>query len=94
MSLPLNMSKINLGDKVQDTVTGFKGIAIGRTTWLHGCDRLTVQPEGLTKEGKMFETQSFDEPQLIVLGSKKKKEGNHETGGPRPMVYQKESVKK
>lgn len=74
------MPKVNLGDKVKDTVTGFKGVAIGRTTWLHGCDRITVQPEGLTKEGKLYETQNFDEPQLVVIG-KKVKEGDHETGG-------------
>lgn len=47
------MSKINLGDKVKDSVTGFSGIAIGRTTWLHGCDRITVQPEGVDKQGKL-----------------------------------------
>ena len=88
------MSKINLGDKVKDTVTGFTGIAVGRTIWLYGCERITVQPEGLNKEGKTFESQSFDEPQLTVLKSKSKKEGNHKTGGPRPLVYQKEDVEK
>jgi hypothetical protein len=87
------MTKINLGDKVKDTVTGFVGIAIGRTTWLHGCDRITVQPTGLTKEGKVFEAQSFDEPQLEIIGKKVKKEGNHRTGGPRPEVFQKKIIK-
>ena len=89
-----NMIKINLGDKVKDAITGFKGIAIGRTTWLHGCDRITVQPEGVNKEGEIYESQTFDEPQLVLLTLKKKKEGNHNTGGPKPMVYQKENVKK
>lgn len=85
---------IKLGDKVQDTVTGFKGIAVGKTTWLHGCDRITVQPEGVNKEGKIFDAQSFDEPQLRVLAKKKKKEGSHKTGGPRPNVYQKTNITK
>ena len=75
------MSKINLGDKVKDSVTGFKGIAIGRMLWLHGCDRIIVQPEGLNKEGKPFDNHTFDEPQLIVIGKKKVKEGKHKTGG-------------
>jgi len=66
--------KINLGDKVKDTVTGFKGIAIARTIWLHGCARITVQPEGVQKDGKLYETQVFDEPQLIVLTVKKRPE--------------------
>lgn len=77
------MQKINLGDKVKDTVTGFTGIAVGRTVWLHGCNRISVQPEGVNKEGKVYEAQGFDEPQLIVVKAKKVKEGDHRTGGPR-----------
>ena len=88
------MSKINLGDKVKDPITGLVGIAVGRTTWLHGCDRIVVQPEGLTKEGKPFESLSVDEPQLVLIKPKKVKEGNHRTGGPRPEVYQRAGVKK
>ncbi len=73
---------INLGDKVKDSVTGFTGIAVGRTTWLHGCSRITIQPEGMTKEGKIYETCTFDEPQIEVLKIQKIKEGSHKTGGP------------
>lgn len=80
------MNKINLGDEVVDTITGFKGIAIGRTTWITGCDRISVQPKGVNKEGKLFETQSFDEPMLEVVKAKKIKEGTHKTGGPRSTV--------
>ena len=76
------MSKINLGDKVKDTITGFVGIAIGKTTWISGCDRITVQPIGLTKDGKTFETQSFDIDTLEVVKAKKVSEGQHRTGGP------------
>jgi hypothetical protein len=53
-----------------------------------------VQPEGLTKDGKLFEIQSFDEPQLKIFRHALKKEGNHETGGPRPEVVQKSTIKK
>jgi hypothetical protein len=82
--------EITLGSKVKDSVTGFTGIAIGRTIWLHGCARIMVQPEGVNKEGKTYESQSFDEPQLVVLKKAAKKEGAHNTGGPRPNVFQKE----
>lgn len=82
------MKSINLGDKVKDSVTGFVGIAIGRTVWLHGCNRITVQPEGVNKEGKTFESNSFDEPQLLVVKKAKVKEGSHNTGGPRQNVIQ------
>jgi len=85
---------INLGDKVKDSVTGFTGIAVGRTVWLHGCARVVIQPEGLNKEGKTFESQQFDEPQLIVIKAKKIKEGSHKTGGPKPDVSQKTHVSK
>ena len=82
------MQIIKLGDKVQDSVTGFKGIAVGRTTWLHGCNRIIVQPEGVDKNGKTYDSQNFDEPQLVILGPKKKvKEGNHDTGGPMPTPF-------
>lgn len=83
------MQKINLGDEVVDTVTGFKGIAIGRTTWLSGCDRITVQPKGINKEGKLFESQTFDEDLLDVVKPKKVKEGKHNTGGPALWVAKK-----
>ncbi len=87
------MKKINLGDKVKDTVTGFTGIAIGETLWLNGCTRFVVQPEGVNKDGKVFETESIDENQLVVLKAKKVKEGQHETGGPRPNVFQSKNIK-
>lgn len=79
------MTKIELGDLVKDRVTGFKGVAIGVTTWLYGCARIVVQPVGLTKEGRTYETQSFDEPQLEVVKKAKAKDTpeNHTTGGPR-----------
>lgn len=82
----MSSKKIELGDKVKDSVTGFSGIVIGRTVWLYGCSRMIVQPEGITKEGKIYESQSFDEPQLLLVKPAKVKEGSHNTGGPRKEV--------
>lgn len=56
-----------LGDRVKDPVSGFKGIATCITTWLHGCVRIGVQPEEITKEGKVAESVYFDQSQLIVV---------------------------
>ncbi len=56
---------IELGDLVKDQVSGFKGIATARHTFLQGCDRISVQP-AVDKEGKLPETQAFDEPQLDI----------------------------
>lgn len=74
---------INLGDKVKDKVTGFKGIAIARTEWLNGCSRITVQPDRLDG-GKVPDSQTFDEPQLTVLKAGQVKTGSRDTGGPIP----------
>jgi hypothetical protein len=58
---------IELGDKVKDTVTGYTGIAVARTRWLHGCDRIAVQPQELDKDNKVQEPQTFDEKQLDLV---------------------------
>lgn len=60
------MSKIVLGDKVKDSVSGFQGIAVSRHTYLQGCDRITVQPP-IDKDGKHPDAMSFDEPQLLIV---------------------------
>ena len=83
------MTKINLGDRVKDTVTGFTGIAVARTQWLNGCDRVAVQPEKLTKEGFPREDRVFDEMQLqllkagVVKGTNLVPTAEPKTGGPR-----------
>lgn len=85
---------ITLGSRVKDLVTGFEGIAIARTVWLHGCARISVQPVGLSTEGKRFEQETFDEPQLLVVAAGSVDEFTSEParaepaklGGPRPEV--------
>lgn len=57
---------IRLGQKVKDSITGLEGIVIARTEWLHGCVRITIQPQEV-KDGKPVDSYNFDEPQAIVL---------------------------
>lgn len=57
---------ITLGSKVQDTITGFTGIAIGRTEWQYGCARICVQSQEL-HNGEPIPPQTFDEQQLVVI---------------------------
>jgi hypothetical protein len=73
---------IDLGDVARDTVTGFEGVVVAKTKWLHGCERLTLQPRVL-HEGKPIESMTFDLPQLALVGQKVA-EGTSATGGPRP----------
>ena len=84
---------INLGDKVKDSVTGFTGIAVARTEWLHGCMRILVQPDTLQKDGAVQEAVNFDEPQLLLIKAGKvarePKPRPTARGGPKPAPQQK-----
>lgn len=80
-----------LGDEVVDNVTGFRGIVVARTKWLHGCARLAVQPK-VGKDGAIKDSVSFDEVELKVVKRGVIKpdselvvnEGKPIKGGPRP----------
>ena len=81
--------RINLGDRVKDVYTGFEGIAVCRTLWLHGCDRIGIEPTKLDKDGKSLPIESFDEPRLKLVKRMKVKDlsepkPQRKTGGPRP----------
>ena len=79
-------TKVQLGDRVKDSITGFKGIAVAITEWLHACRRITIQPETVDKESKIPDSHTFDEPQLNILkvGVKAPKPvaAKKKTGGP------------
>ena len=77
------MSNIKLGDKVKDTITPFKGIVVGISKWINGCDRVSVQSTKL-REGKPQEVENFDITQLKLVKSKKKPVKKRKTGGPLP----------
>lgn len=74
--------RIELGDIAADKITGFEGVVIGDTKWLHGCRRLTLQPKKM-HDGKPVDATSFDEPQLKLV-KKAVVETTAETGGPAP----------
>lgn len=71
---------IELGQKVKDTVSGFTGVAVARHIYFQGCERISVQPS-VDKDGKLPDTATFDEPNLITIEEKKLK-GKNDTGGP------------
>jgi hypothetical protein len=57
---------IQLGDLVKDKISGFTGIAVAKTQWLTGCDRIDVQPREM-HEGRPIEAQWFDVTMLDVV---------------------------
>lgn len=84
---------IQLGQEVIDDVTGLKGIAYGRTTYLHGCDRITIQPK-VDKEGKVPHAHECDEPQVSVIGETKLAPPPEvkKTGGPMTVARPRNSI--
>jgi hypothetical protein len=76
---------IKLGSMVRDKITGFVGIAIGRTTWLNGCNRWGVQGLDL-HEGRPTEVVWIDSVQLAVVPDEQTpatKATGTEVGGPQ-----------
>ena len=76
---------IVLGSKVRDTLTGFSGVAVGRTEWMFGCARVGIEPEEL-KDGKPIETQWFDEQRIEVIKAEEpqiSENNSATTGGPK-----------
>ncbi len=81
------MTEINLGDEVKDIITGLKGIVIGKTKWMYGCNRVIIQPP-MDKDGKVPDGYSVDEPQVEVIKPKKIKANKAQVAkspaGPKP----------
>jgi hypothetical protein len=76
-------TKITLGDRVKDTISGFQGILVARTKWLNGCERLTIQPEKLNA-GKCIDQETFDAKQVELVKAGVIEYTDPENGGPRP----------
>ena len=78
----MSAERIELGDVAKDTVTGLSGVVVGDMKWLHGCRRLTLQPQKM-KDNVPVPMSTFDEPQLVLV-KKASVKGTNKTGGPRP----------
>ena len=76
---------IQLGDEVQDIISGFTGIAMAKTDYMWGCTRFAVQPQEI-KENKLGDPIWFDEPQLIVITKQKVKNPKSQYIGPMDRV--------
>jgi hypothetical protein len=75
--------QIRLGDVARDGISGFEGVVVARTEWLHNCVRLTIQPQTL-HDGKPIDAFSFDEPQCLLVKETGAYTSEARTGGPRP----------
>lgn len=76
--------QFNLGDEVEDVITGYLGIITCRCQWLHNCNTYGVKSKTL-KDSKPMDNEFFDEPQLKIVRSNVVK-AKRDTGGPCSMV--------
>jgi hypothetical protein len=61
-------NKIQLGNWVEDKITGFAGYVTGRVEYITGCNQILVQPK--CKEGGEFvDSRWVDETRLQVLNT-------------------------
>lgn len=82
----MKKQKPTLGDTVRHTITKFEGVVVAFTTWLNGCERISVQPQKLDpKEGKPREIQVFDIQELEVVKSASHPPVVHAQPAPRVM---------
>jgi len=77
--------KPKLGDRVQDEVTGVIGIMTGKSMFLYGCERFSIQAP-VKADGTIPESHWCDAPQVKVVKTKAAKTGGRDTGGPMPSI--------
>lgn len=76
--------KFELGTKVRDVISGYEGVVIGRTEWLYGCHRYTIQARGL-KDGKPIDTICCDQEAVELIAESTQadpRQAGELTGGP------------
>ena len=82
----LHECAIMLGSKVRDKLTGFDGIASGRTNWLSGNTTVTIEPTKL-HDGKPIQAHNFDSARVELVEEQKppmSKQGDPKApGGPQ-----------
>ena len=77
------MTKIKVGQRVKDTISGFEGIVFGITEYLHGCRHICIKPTELDKDGVPRKGQWIDEPQVEIVKASKTLKRSGDTGGPK-----------
>ena len=60
-----------LGQFYRDQITGTEGYALSKTVFLHGCNRISIEPPGLKADGEPKESYYFDEKRLTPISNKK-----------------------
>ena len=72
---------ILLGDTYKDNITGFTGTATAITRYLHSCNRVLLEANGLNTEGKEVAVWA-DDQRLIHVATDTQVEATTKPGGP------------
>ena len=60
----VNMNRLKVGDRAKDSISGFEGLATGRTEYIGGKIQFEITPTNLTETGLPYEGIWFDEERL------------------------------
>ena len=73
--------KVQLGRTYKDKITGFSGVATGHVNYISGCNQVLLAPP-VDTEGKLRDSQWFDEQRLEDVGAATVVLDNSATPGP------------
>lgn len=73
--------EVELGSKVEDAITGFKGVVTARCKYINGCVQYEITPTTL-KVGVPQKEYWLDEKRVIIIGKAGKKKIAKSPGGP------------
>jgi hypothetical protein len=79
------MQQFQLGKTYKDKITGFSGVATGHVRYITGCNQVLLAPP-VDNEGKLRDSQWFDEQRLDDQGGQAIALCNSSTPGPDKMA--------
>jgi hypothetical protein len=65
----LMQDQVQLGDNIQDAISGFTGIATALAVYITGCKQVLVQPP-MKATGEFVESRWFDMDRMTILTKK------------------------
>jgi heat shock protein HspQ len=71
---PKESFKYGLGSEVEDKITGYRGLLVGRTEWLYGCRRYVIQSKE-KKDGVPVKPLGVDEDSLKLIKAENNPKG-------------------
>lgn len=81
--MQIDTNGFELGDEVEDTITGAKGTITGIHQWTTGCARVSIQAR-VGKDGKVPETVGSDVLTLKLVKAGPRHDVDRSIGGPMP----------